>query len=401
MSGEFKETKRTVSSSSSSTPEPMDTDAIINNNNTQSTQSAQSMPPDRIRGLDEDCDLLDTDSKHTDKKQKTTGGEVKIKDLGSSSSSSTNKDCYEDLKNYNKTIEQRRFFKSKVDNSPIILKSRADPKTGQITSVPVKNRRFLEFSDLLNSTLSMDPEAKEVTCSQVPGDILQMLVEWMEFHGLNPHRPPIIPGAPILDKYLINAYDESRSQRIDQWDCDFLWKYGRDSVPAAPPAPEDETWTEEERKNFPTTRLRIFDILQGSDYLGIPELNMQICAFVACSMKGRDEKEVERILAGKADFKELRSIYPPTPEEEAKMMMAAAASSSSSSSSASNNRTESKDVKDSTIMSAQTETKKEEEDEEEDKQEEEDDDKPAADKEEEDEDEATGGQQTSEPMDDS
>lgn len=133
-------------------------------------------------------------------------------------------------------------------------------------------KKLIYISNLIRTTLQMDPTAVEIPVPGVKSEILALIVQYCQHHkGI---QPPIIPK-PLRHK-------EMKLVCSDIWDANFIDKVG-------------------------DKRSHLYDLILASNYLDINSLVHLGCAKVASLIKGQPLEKIKEILTQGMSCEELSS----------------------------------------------------------------------------------------------
>jgi len=131
------------------------------------------------------------------------------------------------------------------------------------TAVSVE-KKYAFVSNLIKTSVEQDPTASELPLQGVAGDILKLLVEYMNHHKGT--------EAEIVEKPL--RAKEMKAVCKDAWDANFIDTVGEN-------------------------RQQLYDLILAANYMDIKSLLHLGCAKVASLIKGQPLEKIKDILAGK------------------------------------------------------------------------------------------------------
>lgn len=142
-------------------------------------------------------------------------------------------------------------------------------KVGERTfTLPIE---VVQISKLVNTTVEESGgETKEVTISQVPEKIMEVIVEYMNLCNKHNNGKDIVPPEqPLKTKTVLDTAGENRPKEILEFADGLLDRIGKQGV---------------------------YDLLAACNYMDIHGFLYTMCATVAAQMKGHPLEKVAKIL---------------------------------------------------------------------------------------------------------
>jgi len=126
------------------------------------------------------------------------------------------------------------------------------------------NKKAAEMCKLVRSILEGDQSATEIPIKKVKGEILDLIVQYLNHHN---GKVPAEIAKPIRSVKMEKIVE-------DKWDADFI-------------------------NNM--SKKVIFQVILGANYMDVPSLLHLGCAKIATLIKGKSPDEIKQILSDESD----------------------------------------------------------------------------------------------------
>jgi S-phase kinase-associated protein 1 len=140
------------------------------------------------------------------------------------------------------------------ENLTLISSDESNPKRFEIS------RQSAVMCNLVKSILEGDSAAKEIPIKKIRGDILELIVEYLQYHK---GKKPADIQKPIRSVKMERIVE-------DKWDAEFINKMNKKTI---------------------------FQVILGANYMDLPSLLHLGCAKIATLIKGKSPEEIKSILA--------------------------------------------------------------------------------------------------------